>query len=43
MSFTLVDTDILIDAALQVDDAIKCLDFMKRHHLLRPVLLLKWN
>ncbi len=29
MSLTLVDTDILIDAALQVDDAIKCLDFLE--------------
>lgn len=29
MSLTLVDTDILIDAALQVDDAINCLDFLE--------------
>ena len=29
MSLTLVDTDVLIDAALQVDDAIICLDFLE--------------
>jgi len=29
MSLTLVDTDILIDAALQVDEAIKCLDLLE--------------
>lgn len=43
MSLILVDTDILIDAALLISEAVDCLDALKRRLHSQSAPLHKWN